>query len=348
MVALIASLCCACADLPERADGKARGSDLELRLTELQPGSGHIEYTLTNHSASPVRVLRWQTALHEHSDQLFRVYRDGSEVTYLGPFIHRPQPQRSHYLELAPGQSLTANVDLTARYDMGELGSYEVRTVPFAREFVLEQGSVTVPGTVSLAIEVDAERHVEDPAEIGVKSEALAFSECDEMESFVLELAQAFALAYATEGADHYATYGHDARGELWFGIQGPLYRAGIRNTLNGIRARLEANNLTYHCSETFGIGCADALAITYPWLPNFIQICDLFFADDLVGAYSMAATIVHEVAHLQWMQDVMFNGDYTRTVQQVLALAASYPGQAAVNAENYAMYTVNPPPETP
>jgi hypothetical protein len=113
------------------------------------------------------------------------------------------------------------------------------------------------------------------------------------------------------------------------------------------VRARLVANNLTYHCSETFGIG-ADALTITYPWLPNFIQICDLFFADDLVGAYSMAATIVHELAHLQWMQDVMFNGDYTRTVQQVLALAASNPGQAAVNAENYAIYTVNPPPETP
>lgn len=33
-----------------------------------------------------------------------------------------------------------------------------------------------------------------------------------------------------------------------------------------------------------------------------------------------------------------MLNGDYTRTVQQVLALAASNPRQAAVNAENYAM----------
>ena len=108
-----------------------RGEDsLTYRLTvaETVPAGQPVTvgFELENRSPVPLWVLTWNTPLEGMSNDIFRVERDGAEVPYEGPMMKRGNPSRSDYVLVAPGKSVSAEVDLARGYDVSRPGSYRV------------------------------------------------------------------------------------------------------------------------------------------------------------------------------------------------------------------------------
>jgi len=143
----------------------AQAAGLELRLSEPSQkdfGSGKIVYSLSNTTAAPVQLLRWQTPLDGLSSELFQVTKNGEPVAYEGILAMRTAPTAADYVELAPGATLASEVDLTAYYDMKAGGQYEVRYAREARdviELTLEKGeAVAALARIARELERQAEQ----------------------------------------------------------------------------------------------------------------------------------------------------------------------------------------------
>ncbi len=313
-------------------------SALELRLTEIEGGTGRIQYTLTNHSDAPLQVLAWRTALHQNPDPLFRIAVAGSEVAYRGPRIVRPAPSAEHYLELGPGESASTAVDLVELYDLREAGRYEVRALPTGAGFVRGDNAPDVLANSTLIVEINPERSARGTPAVGLNTGALMVSECDDAQRQDLERAQDAAYEYAAEAAAHHYIAGHDARAERWFGPYSDARHGVISTIVRGVYYRLEEDPFTYLCNEDFGRGCTDALAVMYPWINNMIQICEAFFDRPTSGqADSQAKIIIHETAHFHAAQDTAHGVDDAK------ALIRYNPDWAVWNADNYAFYALDP-----
>jgi peptidyl-Lys metalloendopeptidase len=113
------------------AAGERRGEEsLTYRLTAPETvASGQpvtVGFELENRSPVPLRVLTWNTPLEGMSNDIFRVERDGAEVPYEGPMMKRGNPSPGDYVLVAPGKSVSAEVDLARGYDVSRRGSYRV------------------------------------------------------------------------------------------------------------------------------------------------------------------------------------------------------------------------------
>ena len=88
-----------------------------------------LTFSITNSSAVPQRVLKWTTPLGGIEHDVFALSSATSGVSYIGPLVKRGAPQESDYVVLAPGQTLSSQVDLSTAYDVHEVGQYTVEYV---------------------------------------------------------------------------------------------------------------------------------------------------------------------------------------------------------------------------
>lgn len=87
-----------------------------------------LRFTVTNPGPAAVQMLRWNTPFEAHWMAPFvEVRRGGKALRYQGPLAKRGDPQAEHYLPLGPGESLTAEVDLTQAFDLSPRGLYRVQ-----------------------------------------------------------------------------------------------------------------------------------------------------------------------------------------------------------------------------
>ena len=108
----------------------APGLDVSLgAVSGKRAGDGVIHYSLTNRSDVDVLVLSWETPLRGVEDDLFEVSLDGQPVRYVGREYKRGMPQPEDYIELKAGQTLSADVDLSAHYEMRSAANYAVQFV---------------------------------------------------------------------------------------------------------------------------------------------------------------------------------------------------------------------------
>jgi hypothetical protein len=108
----------------------SRPPDLACRL-DAEPGAAaggpvKVRFTLSNRGARGVRVLRWQTPLEGFWSDVLEVSYRGRKLAYEGPLMKRGDPGRDDYVEIAPGKSVSAVVDLAGPYDVRRPGTYEV------------------------------------------------------------------------------------------------------------------------------------------------------------------------------------------------------------------------------
>ena len=108
----------------------SRPPDMACRL-EAEPGAVaggpvKVRFTLSNRGARAVRVLEWHTPLEGFWSDVFEVSRDGRKLAYEGPLMKRGDPVRDDYVEIAPGKSVSAVVDLAGPYDLRRAGTYRV------------------------------------------------------------------------------------------------------------------------------------------------------------------------------------------------------------------------------
>ncbi|WP_210215167.1 hypothetical protein, partial [Mesorhizobium sp. M4B.F.Ca.ET.089.01.1.1] len=79
-----------------------------------------IVFTLTNRSGSPIRVLRWTTPIDGVSGQIFSVTRGSQPIQYIGPLVKRAEPTEADFIDIEPGRSISATVDLSLYYAIYE------------------------------------------------------------------------------------------------------------------------------------------------------------------------------------------------------------------------------------
>jgi peptidyl-Lys metalloendopeptidase len=313
-------------------------SGLSVRLAALESGGGRIEYSLSNHGAEPVRVLAWKTALYSAPDPLFAISREGSAIEYEGPILHRVRvPKPSHYVEVAPGQRLSAVVDLTQSYNLKNSGVYEVRLLPLQASFVLGRNAIALDSDASVRIEIDAQH----AARVGVRSAALTPANCTSEHYEELAATEREALANLEEATQYFADHGYDERAVRWFGSADSEQDSDyVGSGLSTIRAWLERGSLEYNCDAGGWCDNDSTVAWVDPiFSPGVINLCDEFWASDAGGHCARAVSVTHELAHfftqsLDWTQ---YSGP-----TRALALAQNYPAFARSNAENYALYTID------
>lgn len=85
-----------------------------------------LRFQLSNPTAQPVFVLKWQTPLEGLFGNNLQVTRDGVEVPYQGPMKKRGDPQASDYVAIAPGASVEGTVNVALAYDLAQPGRYRI------------------------------------------------------------------------------------------------------------------------------------------------------------------------------------------------------------------------------
>jgi hypothetical protein len=86
-----------------------------------------VRFTLTNPSAAPLWVLRWNTPLEERwKGTIFTVTSGKQEIPYQGPMTKRGDPGREEYVEIPAGGSVSGEADLSQVYEMKKPGKYVV------------------------------------------------------------------------------------------------------------------------------------------------------------------------------------------------------------------------------
>lgn len=100
-----------------------------------------LAFTVTNRSATPMRLLEWNTPFEGWFAPYVEVVRDGAAVTYRGPAMKRGDPSADEYVTLAAGGSRRAEVDLALAFDLSVPGRYLV--TPHVTLFDQFAGSAT-------------------------------------------------------------------------------------------------------------------------------------------------------------------------------------------------------------
>lgn len=118
---------------------------LECRIEPVAGRSTSLRFTLTNRTAAPLWVLRWNTPLEGWKGTVLTVTANGTEIPYQGPMLKRGDPDREDYVEIPAGEPASATVDLAEVYELGQPGRYEVKVTGSLHDVAKDGGSVPRP-----------------------------------------------------------------------------------------------------------------------------------------------------------------------------------------------------------
>lgn len=85
-----------------------------------------LKFTLQNQSDKALYFLKWYTPLEGISGQIFRIERDGQLIPYEGILAMRAAPTPESYILLEPGESVSAEANLSNAYDFSQPGKYTI------------------------------------------------------------------------------------------------------------------------------------------------------------------------------------------------------------------------------
>ncbi|GMV29015.1 MAG: hypothetical protein AMXMBFR59_11400 [Rhodanobacteraceae bacterium] len=327
---------------------------LELRLdrpSQEEYGSGKIVYSLSNTTDAPVQVLRWQTPVDGVNNDLFSVSQNGEPVAYIGRLVKRSAPTDKDYVELAPGQSITVDVDLSAYYDMRKGGQYTVRYARDAADVIRSanearrggvQGGVLAfdrIGGDSVTIFADAAPDAFDEVEkaaVGILAATNTFVGCSTTRKTQIATARTSATSYASNSRSYLTAGTQGSRYTWWFGTYNSSRYSTVRTHFNNIYSALSSQPFTFDCSCT-----DDYYAYVYPNQPYRIYLCNAFWSAPNTGTDSRAGTIVHETSHFNVMGGT---DDWAYGQSAAHSLALSNPSRAVDNADSHEYFAENTP----
>jgi len=145
-IALLAilSVHCTKADVTD-----ANAQPLECKLDSIHPlvpgGPVAIRFRLTNRTAEPLWMLRWNTPFEGWRGTLFTITSNGTEIPYQGPMFKRGDPSRDDYVEIPAGESVSASVDLAEVYEIRQPGLYDVKVTGNLHDVTKDAASLPRP-----------------------------------------------------------------------------------------------------------------------------------------------------------------------------------------------------------
>jgi peptidyl-Lys metalloendopeptidase len=317
---------------PERA---AVGKDDDVR----------VRVTVTNTSASPARLLKWALPFDAIEAPLFEVTRDGVKARYLGVRVKRAAPTDEDYVELAPGASRTATVELSSLYEMSVTGAYTVRYHSASLQL---EGTPKAPAS---AIELESEpasiwldgrlpRGTIPPEPLSLQAmqaaAGLTFNKCSNAQQSQITSAANAALAMATDGEAYLAKSALASRYGQWFGAVDKQRPPVVKAHFAAIKDAFATRPVTVDC------GCNKPYyAYVYPSQPYLIYVCRAFWSAPMTGTDSKGGTLVHEMSHFTV---VAGTDDFVYGQMGAASLAASDPAKAIQNADSHEYFGENTP----
>lgn len=308
-----------------------------------------VRFTLTNDGTEKAFVLKWQTPFEGVDDDLFTVARDGEPVTYLGRHIKRPAPTVADYLVLEPGQSLSADVELSALYDMRFTGEYTVHYNHVLQSLVRGADTETRSNAVSFWIEGQAWAPPSEPAagnddgdDVDTRALTPTFVGCSSSRQSSIISALSTSETYSANAYTYLQTRTTTAqrnastRYKTWFGTQTSSRWNNVQGHYLSIRNTIQTKTITFDCTCT-----EDYYAYVYPNSPYRVYLCNVFWTAPTTGTDSKAGTIVHELSHFNV---VAGTDDWAYGQTACKSLATSNPSRATDNADSHEYFAENTP----
>lgn len=302
----------------------------------------HVRVTLTNNGSDAAQILKWQTPFWGVDDDMFQVGRNGEAVAYLGRHVKRAAPTEADFVTLAPGQSLSARVEMSALYDMSRSGEY---TFQYAMSLQgLRASAVEVASNVaSLFMEGDGPSPF--PARVDVDADKAltpVYKNCSASRKTQLATALSSAETYSVNGYNYLAARTTTAqrnastRYKTWFGTQTSSRWTSVQSHFNSIKNAIQTKTITFNCN------CTDNYyAYVYPNSPYEIWLCNAFWSAPNTGTDSKAGTLVHELSHFNV---VAGTDDWAYGQTACKSLATSNPNRATDNADSHEYFAENTP----
>ena len=298
-----------------------------------------VTVTLRNAGTHAVRVLRWNTAVEGVKDSLFAVSRDGQPVEYLGAHYKRPAPTAGDYLRIAPGESLSATVDLASVYDLSQTGSYSVRfDLAGAHD---SEGRVSALRSNDLTLWVEGRQsgpQLESAGQVDAMFGTTSYAaNCSSTRRSSLSSALSQASSYANNSVSYLnGTPGSKPRYVTWFGAYTSTNWSTARSHFTNIKSTIDTKNIAFDC------GCTDsAYAYVYPTQPYRIYLCSAFWSAPMSGTDSKGGTLIHEISHFNV---VAATDDRAYGQSAAKSLARSSPSGALDNADSHEYFAENNP----
>ena len=302
-----------------------------------------INFTLTNQSSNPIRVLRWTTPINGISDDLFVVTRGSQRIQYIGRMAKRGEPTEEDFVTIEPGKPITVPVNLSMYYAIYEAGDYTITyetdetgllvggpdnlirapVVSNAATFRLLSGR-TPPELVPLSSSEFDKCSSSQQDDLNA-----ALTEANNIASMALQVLQD-TPSEQQPNAQRYVT---------WFGVHTVgLYAKTIGN-FSKISDAPANKAIVFGCS---GSECEPIdYAYVYPNQPYGIFVCDKFWSAPLKGTDSRSGTIIHEVSHFGV---VAATRDFAYGHNASKLLAVQNPPRATSNADSTEYFAENDP----
>jgi peptidyl-Lys metalloendopeptidase len=283
-----------------------------------------IKVTVSNTSASPQVLLKWQLPLGEIEAPLFEVTRDGNPVRYLGMWVKRAPPASEDYVRLEPGASRSARVELSSLYEMDVTGAYSVRY----RGLQSDAAAIWIDGRLPRGT-------LPPPPQAPQGSAGLTFNSCSNAQQGAIASAAEASLAMATDGEAYLVRARLATRFSRWFGEK-QEQAAVLKAHFSSIKEAFAAKPVTVDCACN-----KPYYAYVYPTQPYVIHVCKAFWPAPTVGTDSKAGTLVHEMSHFAV---VAGTNDWVYGQVGAASLANSDPEKALDNADSHEYFGENTP----
>lgn len=334
--------------------GPLRGALVPLSSEAIVAGEPVlVRFTLTNVSKVDAWVIDYETPLRGLSEDLFHVVRDGRPVPYEGLHALRLGALPENWMKIAPGETLSAVVDLASAYPMHLHGQYRISYDGALQVFsgagappsvvVDEEGRLDAEQTgleldaaaesltteavsaevVGLVVKGDAEPRAIAPA-IG---HTRTFSGCTTTQQSALNLGQTNGRANALRAYNAATSFNTWYR--TWFGNSSSsvsTVRGRFANSYNRMN-----QNIQFFCGSQAPLCSGSIVLYTYKQVTNQIWVCSIYTSQSNTFK---AHAVNHETYH--W-NTVAGADDVTYGNSQCRSLASSNPSAALRNADNYA-----------
>lgn len=322
---------------------------------------------IRNRGAQPVWLLRWGTFLEGLDADFLRITHEDQTITYDGVFVRYGDPGPESYLQLAPGERVSAQVDISEGYAIAAPGHYEVALRMRAHD-IFEDSQGTPPrgladhrslvlssSPVELRVVEGGERRLTSGERARARSPKMAPTGTTAPTGAgphppiiiganpdqITKINAAYAWSYQAIDASISAVWAKKDLSKLWFGVEDKSRYDSVQSNLKTMKQWM-TGAVTIDLTDPGGTCKPDIWG--YAYNGGFaIYVCPLFFASKASPKDRME-TLVHESGHAA----ASLPGDEVYGREPCKKLAKDDPSHAIKNADNYCYFASDVCPKPP